>query len=129
MKTNPVKASGPASGAPRCTAPTSSPMTIANRAGNKPRNTSTTHQAHASGRSARARTPKNRQELAARSLASIQDKVGSFGPELKLITQEAAGGQATPVHLLRRFLLWFLSLHRPQFLAIFRGEAAVSGRG
>src|SRR5438876_10729498 len=62
----PTNASGPARLPPACTAPTSRPMPIEKRAGSKPRRTSTTHQAIASGRSAFGRTAKNLHSLRAR---------------------------------------------------------------
>ena len=57
--TAPMSASGATRSSPRCTAPTSVPMAMANSAGRIPRSTSTAHQAAASVRSARGRTPKN----------------------------------------------------------------------
>src|SRR5581483_5311330 len=58
-KTTPTNASGRASGAPRCTAPTRMPIAIAKAAGRTPRDTSTAHHAAASAASARARTAKS----------------------------------------------------------------------
>src|SRR3989442_1046689 len=64
--TIPAKVSGPARWSPRCTAPTSTPIAMANTAGSRPRRTSATHQATARTRSAFGRTPKNVHSLRSR---------------------------------------------------------------
>src|SRR3954454_4896786 len=57
--TMPVKVSGPPSACPFSTAPTRTPIAIANSAGSTPRSSSTAHHRIASVRSARGSTPKN----------------------------------------------------------------------
>ena len=77
--TTPTKASGPARSSPACTAPTSTPIAMANRAGRRPRATSTTHQATARGRSARGRTAKNFHSGRSRSRRTIDGPPGALG--------------------------------------------------
>ena len=64
--TLPVRASGRPSESPCCTAPTSTPMEIANSAGNAPRNSSTTHHTDASPGAAFGSTVKNFHSFRAR---------------------------------------------------------------
>src|SRR5271169_7154646 len=68
MKTVPANASGPARESPRCTAPTSTPIEIANAAGRVPLSRRDVHQAAARPRSAFGRTLKN-----FHSLRSVSD--------------------------------------------------------
>jgi len=67
----PTKASGPARGSPRWTAPTRTPIAIANTAGSRPLKTNTVHQTDARPRSAWANAPKNFEPLLSSNLRNI----------------------------------------------------------
>src|SRR5947209_14319240 len=88
--TQPTAASGADRLAPCCTAPTRSPMAMANTAGNKPRRMSAAHQPQASPKSAFGRTLKNFHSLRWRRLPRSMARIDWFGSENGLCAYDVA---------------------------------------